>query len=153
MKKQHNRSFLHLCLIVLGGIALFGLFAVLASSCTKLPKPLDLGSISGRWAQVADTTAHFYIDSATTATAVLRYPTRIHAPLGTYSRHQYSLATLSRSVELTAGMLPGRYTLYQVGGKWRGIVYHTVEGNTVPVDIIQLDNNRSQPGPDAVTPL
>lgn len=127
---------------------------VFCTGCKKLPKPLDLGTISGRWAQVADTSNHFYIDSASTTTAVLRYPTRLSAPLGTYTRHLYALSISGRSISLTASILPGKYLLYQVSGKWRGVVYHQQpDGSMLPIDIMQLDNNRHQSAPDVVTPL
>lgn len=151
--KKINAKFTAILVVVLIAIACTGLL-VCCTGCTKLPKPLDLGSIAGRWAYVADTTHHFYIDSATSTTAVVRYPTRIHAPLGTYMRYVYSLNVTARTVELTYPMALGKYRLYQIGGKWRGILYQNVkDSNDVLIEVMQLDNYRNQPGPDVVAPL
>jgi hypothetical protein len=151
--KKINAKFTAIVVAVLIVIACFG-FLVCCTGCSKLPKPLDLGSISGRWCHVGDTTRHFYIDSATSTTAVVRYPTRINAPLGTYMRFVYTLKVTARTVELTYPMALGRYRLYQVGGKWRGILYLNIKDSTDElIEVMQLDNYRNQPGPDVVAPL
>lgn len=151
--KKLNNFFTAIITAILLAIVFVAILAA-ATSCTKLPKPLDLGSIAGRWAYVADTTQHFYIDSATSTTAVVRYPTRIHAPLGTYMRFVYSLNVTARTVELTYPMALGRYRLYQIGGKWRGILYQNVKDSTDElIEVMQIDNFRNQPGPDVVAPL
>lgn len=151
--KKRNSFFTLIVTAILLGIACVAVLAAF-TSCTKLSKPLDLGSIAGRWAFVRDTTSHFYIDSTTSTTVVVRYPTRIHAPLGTYMRYVYSLNVTARTIELRYPMALGKYRLYQIGGKWRGILYLNVKDSTDElIEVMQLDNYRNQPGPDVVAPL
>jgi len=146
--KKHNKTFAGTLTTVLITVTL------LATSCSKTPKPIDLGSIAGRWCHVSDTTRHFYIDSATSTTAIVRYPTQLNAPLGTYIRFVFSLSFTGRGVELVYPMVIGRYSLYKVGGKWRGIEYqNTKDSINIPIEIMQVDNYRNQPGPDVMAPL